>query len=284
MHGVPRMAEHQGRRPERAPLAARRSYAAEEEALEERPCGTRFLPEDIQPDVAEMGQRATGYRTRRPRDDLHHRLTEGERQEHRCEGDRAAEQPVVEHGHLDHHRAQALRVVGGYLQCRVRAERGPHHYRLLYLEVIHQPDYLLAEDGHRVLPHVPRPVRAAVAEEVDGDDAVAVRGELFGERPVHLLGEQQPVDQDQRACAGRCAGRRPAPRAGVGDGRRPATELRVGDAMSLKSEERHRPTLLPAARGRRWRASFRDAPNLRHTSGAESWPNSPGSSQERPPP
>ena len=30
------------------------------------------------------------------------------------------------------------------------------------------------------------------------DHAVAARGEVFGQRPVHLLGEQQPVDEDQR--------------------------------------------------------------------------------------
>ena len=81
-------------------------------------------------------------------------------------------------------------------------------------EVVHQRDELLAEEVHRVAPHVAWAVRFAVAEQVDGDHAVAARGERFGQRAVHLLGEQQPVDEDQRAPGGaRAPGGPPAPAA-----------------------------------------------------------------------
>jgi hypothetical protein len=53
--------------------------------------------------------------------------------------------------------------------------------------VVHQRDHLLAEGGHRVAPHVARAIGAAVAEQVERDHAVAERGQVFGQRPVHLL-------------------------------------------------------------------------------------------------
>ncbi len=37
-----------------------------------------------------------------------------------------------------------------------------------------------------------------MAEQVERDHVVAPRREVFGQRPVHLLREQQPVQEDQR--------------------------------------------------------------------------------------
>ena len=74
----------------------------------------------------------------------------------------------------------------------------------------------------------------AMAEQIDRDHPVATGREVLGQRPVHLLGQQHTVDEDQRARAGRRALRRsPAP-AGGGDGRRAAAELGVGDALTLE--------------------------------------------------
>ena len=42
-----------------------------------------------------------------------------------------------------------------------------------------------------------------MAEKIDGYHAVAAGCEVFRERPVHLLREQQPVDEDQRPGSGR---------------------------------------------------------------------------------
>ena len=128
----------------------------------------------------------------------------------------------------------------------------------------------------------------AVAEQVERDHAVAARGEVFGQRPVHLLGEQQAVQQDQRPRgARRCARSRPRhPRRSP---RRPAAVLGVGEPLSLELEERHPRTLLPGAaliaaarialrRGRRalaLRYEQRSRPE------GDRWPSSPASSPAR---
>ena len=106
---------------------------------------------------------------------------------------------VVEHRHLDHHAAQPLGCGRGELERSVGSERGPHHRRFVDLQVVQQRDQLLREDAHRVAPHVAWALGLAVAEQVDGDHPVAARRELFGQRPVHLLAQQQPVDEDQRS-------------------------------------------------------------------------------------
>ena len=153
---------------------------------------------EVEQDVAVVGKQPSRHGARGPREQLHHRLAERERDEQRREGERAPQQRVVEHRHLDHHPAQPLGRHRGDLERRVGAQRGAHHDRLLDLQMVHQRDHLLAEEAHRVAPHVARAVGFAVAEQVDRDHAVAARREVFGQRPVHLLGEQQPVDEDQR--------------------------------------------------------------------------------------
>ena len=54
----------------------------------------------------------------------HHRLAEAQRDHQRREGERAAEQRVVEHRHLDHHAAQPLGRQRGRLERGVGAQRG----------------------------------------------------------------------------------------------------------------------------------------------------------------
>ena len=202
VHGVAAVADDERGRLEGAALVAVRGDAPEEQALQDGRPRSGLLADGVERDVAVVGQQATRDRARESRDLLHDGLPERQRDQDRSEGERAREQGVVEHGHLDDHPAQALRCGGGDLQGGVGPERGAHDDGLLELEVIHQRDDLVGEEAHRVAPHVARALGFAVAEEVDGDDAVAERGEVARERAVHLLGEQQPVDQDQRPRGG----------------------------------------------------------------------------------
>ena len=195
-----------------------------------------------------MGQRPARDRARPPGDDVHHALAERERDEQRRERERAPQQRVVEHRHLDHHPAQPLGVRRRDLERGVRAERRAHYGRLLELQVVQQRDYLLCEELHRVAPHVARAVRLAVPEEIDREHVVAARREIFGERAVHLPGEQQSVDQDYRPCArGRAARGAPAI-AALREDRRTAAELLVDDPLSLELERGHVRTLPTPAR------------------------------------
>jgi hypothetical protein len=70
------------------------------------------------------------------------------------EGERAGDERVVEHGHLDDQAAYTLGRQNGGLERRVGAERGPANHRPIHSEVVEQRDRLRAEDGHRVAPHV----------------------------------------------------------------------------------------------------------------------------------
>jgi putative intracellular protease/amidase len=144
------------------------------------------------------------------------RGAEGEPHEQRRERERAAEQRVVQHRHLDHHPTHALRRQRGDLERGVGAQRGPHHRRLGQLEVGEQRHDLAAELGHRVAPHVGRPVRLAVPEQVERQHTVAALGQRAGERVVHVAAEQQAVEQhdDARPFAVGAVGQ---PAAGVGE-------------------------------------------------------------------
>ena len=90
-------------------------------------------------------------------------------------------------------RSRSGRQRGG-LQRDVRAERRPGHDGLVELEVVEQRDDLLAEHRHGVVPHVLRPVGAAVAEQIERDDAVAALGEGARQGLVHPLREEQAVE------------------------------------------------------------------------------------------
>ena len=109
---------------------------------------------------------------------LHHRLAEREREQQRGERGRAGGDRVVEHGHLDHHPAQPLGRDRGQLERDVRSERGAADDRLVELEVVEQRQRLPGELGDRVAPHLPGSVGGPVAEGVERDHAVAVRGEV----------------------------------------------------------------------------------------------------------
>ena len=62
-------------------------------------------------------------------------------------------------------------------------------------------DDLVREDAHAVAPHVRRPVRQPVAEQVERDDPVAALRERARQRLVHALAQQQTVQQHGRARA-----------------------------------------------------------------------------------
>ena len=108
MHGIARVPEHERWRFERAPLAARRGDAAEEQALEQRSARPRFLAHEVEHDVAEVGQQPARHRAGCTGELPHQWLPECERDEHGGEHQRAPQQTVVEHGHLDHHPPQPL--------------------------------------------------------------------------------------------------------------------------------------------------------------------------------
>jgi hypothetical protein len=95
------------------------------------------------------------------------RCAEREPHQQRGERERAAEQRVVEHGHLDQHPAHALGRRDRRLECGVGAQRGAADHGLLDLDVIEQRDRLPPEPRHGVVRHLGRAVRIAVAEQVE---------------------------------------------------------------------------------------------------------------------
>ena len=177
--------------------------------------------------------------------------------------------------------AQPLGVRGGDLESGVGAERGAHHDRLLDAEVVHKRDDLARRRSPSSSATCRAAVRAAVAEQVHRDHAVAARGELFGERPVHLLGEQQPVQEDQRAPIRRSAARGPPAPAAARDLSRPSAVLGVGKALAVELEVRHRANVLPSHRVR-GRSSPGSPPPDRPALGAGSayWPRGQGHATE----
>ena len=68
-----------------------------------------------------------------------------------------------------------LRCGGGGLERGVRAQRGAADHRLLHPDVVKQRDRLAAEGQHAVVPHLGRPIRVAVAEQVEAQHPVAAR-------------------------------------------------------------------------------------------------------------
>ena len=147
--------------------------------------------------MAAHGTRALGHPAREPGERAHDGLADGEGDRERREGDRAGQQRVVEHGHLDHHPAQPGGRERGDLERRVRAERRAADDRLVDAEVVEQRDHVLGEEAHAVVLHLRRARRAAVAEQVERHDAVAALGQGAGEADVHALAEQQAVEQDR---------------------------------------------------------------------------------------
>ena len=77
---------------------------------------------------------------------------------------------------------------------------------LLGPEVVEQRDDLLAERRHRVDQRVGRPVRAAVAEQVEGHHVQALRGQRPGQRLLHPARHQQAVQQHDPLVAGAVLG------------------------------------------------------------------------------
>ena len=68
-------------------------------------------------------------------------------------------------------------------------------------EVVDERRRLVRQRAHRVDAHVVGLVGLAVAEQVDGDHAVAARGHLRSQAVVHAAVHQQAVNQDQRPVA-----------------------------------------------------------------------------------
>ena len=179
------------------------------------------------------------------RDQAHDGLAEAQRDHERREGDRAAQQRVVEHRHVDDHAADALGRVHRGLERRVGPQRGPAQHGVVDLEVIEQGDHLLPEGRHRVARHVARAIRAPVAEQIERHHPVAALGQRARQRPVHLLRQQQRMDQDARA--------------------RTLAIDRVGQPAAFEAEEGHRVSQdsRRAARLRQARARARGVPGPR---------------------
>ena len=107
--------------------------------------------------------------------------------------------PKIEY--LDHQATEPIRLERRDLERHVRAERCASDDGLVELEVVEQSDDLSREDRHRVSPHVSRPVRRAVAEQIQRDHAVPVLGKRLRERLVHPARQQEPRQEDEIAAA-----------------------------------------------------------------------------------
>ena len=142
-----------------------------------------------------------GAQSRRAAEQAGDRRPEGQAREQRGERERAAQQRVVEHGHLDQQAADALGRRGGGLERGVGAERRAAHDRLVDLEVVEQRDRLAAEGDHRVVAHLRRAIRVAVAEQVEADDPMPALGERLRQGAVHLAGKEQPGQEHHEAPA-----------------------------------------------------------------------------------
>ena len=189
--GVARMPDHERRRLERLPQAPLGRGSPEQDPLKDGSARPGVLGDRVEEDLGRERDGLPRHPLRAPGQHLHRRLAEREREQQRGEGGGAGRDRVVEHGHLDHHPAQALGCDRGQLERDVGSERGAAHHRLVEPEMVEQCQRLAGELGHRVARHLAGPVGGPVAEEVERDDPVPVRGEIAGQRRLHLLREQQ---------------------------------------------------------------------------------------------
>ena len=109
----------------------------------------------------------------------------------RGEGQRASEQGVVQHRHLDQEAAHAVGCGRGDLERRVRAQGRPTHHGARYVQLVEQCQRLAPEQGHRVVDHLGRAVGVAVPEQVEAEDTVPSLGQRLGQRNVDPAGEEQ---------------------------------------------------------------------------------------------
>ena len=85
------------------------------------------------------------------------------------------------------------------LERHIGPELGPSDHGLLGFEVVEPSDRLLAEDGHRVPPHVARAVRGPVTEQVETEDSITPRGERLRDRRLHPSRPHKAVQRDEDA-------------------------------------------------------------------------------------
>ena len=201
VHRVARVADHERARLDRAPFGARRRGAAEEESLEHGSGRGRVLAHGVEPHVYEgmsPSRQPAGNPSHHPAD----RRSEGEPDKQRSEREGACEQGVVEHGHLHDQPLHPSRGEHRRLERHVGAQRRAAHHGPPHVEVIEQPDHLLAEQRHRVAPHVHRPVRLAMPEQVEDDHPVTALGERPRQRLLHLARQQQAGQQHHHIAPG----------------------------------------------------------------------------------
>ena len=178
---------------------------------------------------------AAGTSARRARERAHRRLAGGQRDHQRREGDRAAEQRVVEHRHLDDHARAGARAPARRPRApRWRPATCPCTTASARPEVVEQRDDLRAERRHRVAPLVARAVGLAVAEQVERDHAVAAR------RPAPRASGSCMRWLNSRPCS-RTVSRGPSPyRCRRGAGRRSRSCL-IGPSIVVLREVSIRP-------------------------------------------
>ena len=198
MDRVARVADHERWRldPARAPSAAARC-ARRRGPGARRPTGAGSWLIQSSP-MSPRCVRPRGTSRREPADHAGDRRAEREADQQRRERERAAEQRVVEHRHL--HRP-----------CRAAAPAPPRRPRASTFAPSDVPPTTAssrprwsssattccAEDRHRVAPHVARLVRIAVPEQVEHVYVVAARGQLLGQRAVHVRGAAAAREEDQ---------------------------------------------------------------------------------------
>jgi hypothetical protein len=154
-----------------------------------------------------------------PRERVHQALTGSQRQRERYEGSRGGGQCALEHRHLEHERAHAFGGGDRGLERNVRTERRAADHRLHQLEVIEQCDHVVSELRHRIGGHLVRLRGCAVAEQIDGNNAMASRREGPSQFAVHPAIHQEAMDEH--------------------DGARAAAVLDVADVTPAIRETRH---------------------------------------------
>ena len=183
VHRVAVVADHQRRRRERPPLGAVRRGPLREQALEHGGARRRVLAHGVEQHVGRPRHGALRARGASSRESA--RITGSPTVSATISGVNATAQA-----------SSALSSTGisttiprsrsgasdADLERRVRAERRAADDRLVDAEVVEQRDDVLGEEAHAVAPHLRRPVRAAVAEQVERDDAVAALGERARQR------------------------------------------------------------------------------------------------------
>lgn len=118
-------------------------------------------------------------------------------EQERHERERRRRDRPLEHRHLQHQAADPLRRLHGGEQAHVSAQRDPPEHHLADAELIQQAQHLLGVEIHPVGAGVTGLVAAAMTQQVEQHDAVAVGGQPPGQAAAEVSVQQQAVQPHQ---------------------------------------------------------------------------------------